>query len=207
MGALEEIVASAAALRLRVTADRPVLLGIVGPPGSGKSTLTTALCAALPDWSVIEMDGFHLANEVLVSLGRRGRKGAPDTFDVSGFVSLLRRAMHGNGVIYGPRFIREIEEAIAGSLPIRGDSPGIIVEGNYLLLDSGGWEHVAGLLDETWYLDTPAEECRARLLARATQTYGPIDGPLWVDQVDEPNAEVVRASAPRASRRVVLDQR
>ena len=152
------------------------------------------------------MDGFHLSNEVLVSLGRRDRKGAPDTFDVDGFVALLQRAASSaDRVVYGPRFVREIEEPIAGSLPIRGEAPGILVEGNYLLLDSGGWERVGPMLDATWFVDTPAEECRARLVARATQTYGPIDGPRWVEAVDEPNATIVRASRDRASRRVMLD--
>ena len=203
MSSLDELVDAARSLRSRVGVARPVRLGIVGPPGSGKSTLTSAMRSVLRTWSVIEMDGFHLSNEVLVSLGRRGRKGAPDTFDVDGFVALLQRSGNlSTGVIYGPRFVREIEEPIAGSLPIRGDAPGILVDGNYLLLDLGGWEQVAPLLVEIWYVDTPAEVCRARLLARATQTYGPIDGPRWVDEVDEPNAAIVRASAWRASRRV-----
>ena len=183
------------------------MLGIVGPPGSGKSTLTAALHSMLTDWSVIEMDGFHLANEVLMTLGRRDRKGAPDTFDVDGFVSLLGRcADRGERVIYGPRFVREIEEPIAGSLAIRPDSPGIIVEGNYLLLDFGGWERVRPVLDATWYVNASPEESRTRLVARAAQTYGPIDGPRWVDTVDEPNAALVRATACRASRRVTLDR-
>ena len=207
MSSLDELVASALALRSSNAAARPVMLGIVGPPGSGKSTLTAALRSELTDWSVIEMDGFHLANEVLMTLGRRDRKGAPDTFDVDGFVSLLGRcADRGEQVIYGPRFVREIEEPIAGSLAIRPDSPGIIVEGNYLLLDSGGWERVGPLLDATWYVNTSPKECRTRLVARAAQTYGPVDGPRWVDTVDEPNAARVRATACRASRRVTLDR-
>ena len=61
------------------------MLGLVGPPGAGKSTLASALQAAWPGTSqVVPMDGFHLANVELQRLGRAGRKGAPDTFDVAG---------------------------------------------------------------------------------------------------------------------------
>src|SRR5205814_1587939 len=68
------------------------LLGLVGPPGGGKSTLAQALLAALPGRAVVvPMDGFHLANAELARLGRADRKGAPDTFDSAGYVALLRR--------------------------------------------------------------------------------------------------------------------
>jgi pantothenate kinase len=194
--------ADAAGSLANARVGRPAFLGIVGPPGSGKSTLTAALHEALPGWSVIEMDGFHLANESLVSLGRRGRKGAPDTFDVGGFVALLQRVATSTATVYGPRFHRAIEEPIAGSLAIDPAAPGVIVEGNYLLLDDGGWESVAPLLDEVWFVDTPADECRRRLVERATLTYGPDAGPRWVDEVDEPNAALVRATMSRATRLV-----
>ena len=167
--------------------------------------MTEALHGALPEWGVIQMDGFHFSNEVLHALGRRDRKGAPDTFDVGGFVALLQRAHTETGVVYAPRFRREIEEPIASSLPVNTRSPGVFVEGNYLLMQSGGWEAVAPLLDEIWYVDTPPEQCRERLIARASVTYGPIDGPKWVDTVDEPNAALVRATADLASLRATLD--
>ncbi|MGH3794230.1 MAG: hypothetical protein ACRDSP_05010 [Pseudonocardiaceae bacterium] len=68
------------------------ILGITGGPGSGKSTLAAALGEALGHRvRVVGMDGFHLAHAELVRLGSVDRKGAPDTFDVRGFVALLVR--------------------------------------------------------------------------------------------------------------------
>lgn len=185
------------------------MLGIVGPPGSGKSTLADAIVRELTTWSLVQMDGYHLANDVLVELGRRDRKGAPDTFDVGGFVALLQRVRRNSRgiespIVYAPLFHREIEEPIAGSMAVHPQAPGIVIEGNYLLLDHGGWERVAPLLHEVWYVDTPPDVCRERLITRASKTYGPIDGPKWVDRVDEPNAMLIRGCRDRAHRHVVL---
>jgi pantothenate kinase len=202
---LAELVALAGSLRERLPVTRPVMLGIVGPPGSGKSTMTEALVGALSNWSLVQMDGYHLSNEVLLALGRRDRKGSPDTFDVGGFASLLNRVRTESGVVYAPRFRREIEEPIAGSLAVECSAPGVVVEGNYLLHDAHGWSCVAPLLDEVWYVDTPPELCHSRLVERASATYGPVDGPAWVDNVDEPNAALVRACRMRADRRLTLE--
>ena len=76
--------------------DGRVIVGIVGPPGAGKTTLAATLVAAAAARHgagtavVLPMDGFHLANEVLEALGRRHRKGAPDTFDGDGFAAAGR---------------------------------------------------------------------------------------------------------------------
>ena len=68
------------------------MLGLVGPPGAGKSTLALALQHAFAEVSqVVPMDGFHLANAELRRPGRTDRKGAPDTFDSLGFAALLKR--------------------------------------------------------------------------------------------------------------------
>ena len=87
------------------------LLGLVGAPGAGKSTLAAALLAEFADVAqVVPMDGFHLANVELERLGRRERKGAPDTFDSAGYVALLRRLLvqDDDEVVYAPEFRREI---------------------------------------------------------------------------------------------------
>ena len=74
------------------------VLGITGTPGAGKSTVCAQLQDALGAQAVIVgMDGFHLANAELRRLGRRDRKGAPDTFDVDGYIALLARLRDQSG--------------------------------------------------------------------------------------------------------------
>ena len=77
-----------------LTAGPRRLLGITGCPGAGKSTLASALAANVPDSVVVPMDGFHMLNEDLLRLGRRNRKGAPDTFDVEGYIRHLNHLRH-----------------------------------------------------------------------------------------------------------------
>ena len=164
-----------------------VLLGVVGPPGAGKTTTARRIVASVDERrgrgtaAVVGMDGFHLANEVLVALGRRDRKGAPDTFDVDGLVSLLERLVRRDEpVVYAPRFDRSREEAIAAAVAVPRDVRLVVVEGNYLLHDEGPWARVRPLLDAVWYRDTPAALRRRRLLERQRRTYGPEAGADWV---------------------------
>jgi len=201
---LPELPASAR-LRARELIARSgrALLGLVGPPGSGKSTLAAALQAEFAHVSqVVPMDGFHLANVELERLGRRGRKGAPDTFDSAGYVALLRRllAQPDDEIVYAPEFRREIEEPIANAIPVFPRTQLVITEGNYLLLDEGPWASVKGLLDEVWYVDVP-DEVRLHRLTKRHEQFGrsPEEATSWVANTDEPNARLIEASRARAS--------
>lgn len=178
------------------------ILGIVGPPGCGKSTLAHVLGEHLGERAVVvPMDGFHLANVELARLGRAGRKGAEDTFDSAGYVALLQRlrAQSCDEVIYAPEFRREIEEPIASAIPVSADTPLIITEGNYLLLDRGHWAKVRALLDEVWYVEVDSHLRLKRLIDRHEQ-FGrsPQAARTWVAQTDEPNARLIEATQSRA---------
>ena len=202
--ALPDLPASAR-LRARELIQRSgrALLGLVGPPGAGKSTLAAALQAEFASVAqVVPMDGFHLANVELERLGRRGRKGAPDTFDSAGYVALLRRLLvqSDDEIVYAPEFRREIEEPIANAIPVFSRTQLVITEGNYLLLDEGPWADVKGLLDEVWYVDIP-DEVRVHRLTKRHEQFGRSaqDAAAWVANTDEPNARLIEASRARAS--------
>jgi pantothenate kinase len=179
------------------------VLGLVGPPGAGKSTLAIVLQKAFGfSAQVVPMDGYHLATVELQRLGRAARKGAPDTFDSAGYVNLLRRLreQHSGEIVYAPEFRRDIEEPIAGAIPILPATRLVITEGNYLLLDDGEWSHVAGLLDEVWCVDID-EGLRCDRLVRRHEQFGRSHEAAleWVSSTDEPNARLIIATKTRAN--------
>jgi pantothenate kinase len=184
---------------------RRVLIGIVGSPGAGKSTLARAVVAALSERgrvraAYLPMDGFHLANATLDRLGRRDRKGAIDTFDGWGFVALLERLrVEADHAVYAPSFEREIDEPVAGEIVIEPSAQVVIVEGNYLLCDDEPWGQVRGLLDETWFCDAPEGERMTRLITRhIAGGRTPEAAEAWARDVDGANALIIEASRGHA---------
>ncbi|WAL65794.1 nucleoside/nucleotide kinase family protein [Amycolatopsis cynarae] len=176
------------------------LLGIVGAPASGKTTLARSVAGALGTRAaVVGMDGFHLAQAELRRLGRIERKGAPDTFDAHGYVHLLRRLKDAKETVYAPEFRREIEEPIAGAVPVPPEVPLVITEGNYLLLDSAPWGDVRGLLDEVWFL-APDEQVRIERLVTRHRRYGRslVEAQQRALGSDQRNADLIAPTAARA---------
>ncbi|CAA2108687.1 Pantothenate kinase [Variovorax paradoxus] len=180
------------------------LLGLVGAPGAGKSTLAAALLQAVGTdrAQVVPMDGFHLANVELQRLGRAARKGAPDTFDSAGYVALLQRLREqrpDGDVVYAPEFRREIEEPIAGAIAVLPSTQLVITEGNYLLHDVGPWAGAAAMLDEVWYVDID-DAVREDRLVRRHQQFGRSaeEARAWVESTDAPNARLIAATRVRA---------
>ena len=187
------------------------VLGITGPPGAGKTTVTGELVARItelrgPGWAAsLPMDGFHLADDQLRRLGALGRKGAPDTFDAAGYEALLGRARRETGrPVYAPGFDRTLEQPVAAALVVLPEARLVITEGNYLLLDEPIWAAARAAMDAVWFVTADAPTRRHRLLARHVE-FGktPASARAWIADVDEPNAELVSSTAARADRLIV----
>jgi len=180
--------------------ERRVILGITGPPGAGKTRVAEMVASTFDDAVQLPMDGFHLADAELGRLGLLDRKGAIDTFDGYGYLALLSR-LRGEplGIVYAPAFDRDIEQPIAGSIPVPPETTLVVTEGNYLLDDEPPWPAVRELLSEVWFIDVPREERRRRLIARHIQ-FGksPAQAEAWVRDVDERNAERIEKSRHKA---------
>lgn len=196
-----------------VSGSRRVLLGITGPPGSGKSALAQAIVAHYRHRehaafaSLAPMDGFHLSNAQLKVLGRADRKGAIDTFDVGGYVALLERIRRaGDETVYAPDYDRAFGEPIAARHAIEGAARLVVTEGNYLADPAPGWRRVPDLLDELWMLTGDPEELTRRLVQRHVRHgRNEADAVAWATSVDGTNATRVLASAHRCSRLVDQD--
>jgi pantothenate kinase len=193
-----------------LSSEYRIVVGIVGSPGAGKSTIAEQLVEVLqPSAVLLPMDGFHLPQSRLVELGRRDRMGAPDTFDIQLFRNTLvavRRGFGNSGdSVSAPGFDREIEEPVADAIDITPEFSCVVIEGNYLLLDSGGWERTAPMLDLSFYIDLADDVRHERLIARHEQ-FGksPEDARRWALGPDESNARLIEATAERADYRIAL---
>ena len=202
-----------------LAADQRVILGIVGAPGAGKSTLAQLLAEAFAEgvpggaaepkdhfsaW--VPMDGYHLADVELRRLGRLQRKGAIDTFDARGYRSLLRRISAGEDcVIHAPMFERDMEQPLAGAIPVFPWTRLAVTEGNYLLDEADAWNDVRKAMTEVWYVDVEDELRRERLVERHIR-FGkePEQARRWVMEVDEINARRIAACRDRADATVEL---
>ncbi len=177
------------------------IVGIVGPPGSGKTSVAGELPLHLTvPHCVVPMDGFHYPQEKLRAMGRRDRMGAPDTFDTTALAELLVRVSERLEPVVFPEFDRTIEEPIPGSITVMPEDELVILEGNYLLVDDVDWARIGELLDLCVYVDIP-EDVRLQRLTKRHVDFGksPNDATEWVARVDQANARVIEATKGRAN--------
>jgi pantothenate kinase len=183
-----------------------VVVGVTGPPGAGKTTFAGMLARHVEAGvGIVPMDGFHLSSAQLDRLCRRSRKGAPDTFDVDGYIATLARIRSAFPVcdVYVPAFDRAIEEPIAAGLVVPGDVRLVVTEGNYLAL----WDGAREMIDKLYYVDAKPSVRRTRLVERhVIGGRSAQEAADYVDAVDESNARLIATTQSRCDRVLVIEE-
>lgn len=176
------------------------LVGIAGPPASGKSTLAKQISDHIDHSLLVPMDGFHLENSVLDKMGNRDRKGAPFTFDAEGFIAMITEIKTGSSIVNVPEFDRELDQVVYNGLQVNKTHNIIIIEGNYLFLDETPWRQLHPLFDFSILLSPDLNTIKSRLIQRWLEHgYSLDDAKRKAQQNDLPNAELILSKSLQAN--------
>ena len=144
-------------------------IALSGPPASGKSTISEKLVKDLTlkghNSSILQMDGFHYDDQILKQKSLLLKKGAPETFDVMGFLNFLFRLQNENEVAI-PIFDRSLELSRSSAVIISKETRVVIVEGNYILLKTHPWRELHKFFNSTIMINTKHEILEKRLIDR-----------------------------------------
>lgn len=175
------------------------IVGIAGPPASGKSTLAEELHKSIENSVIVPMDGFHLDNETLNQKGMRHRKGAQFTFDAASFVQLINSVRDNIDAVDVPEFDRTQDKVVFNGLTVNFDNKIIIVEGNYLLLKEEPWSALKSMFDLSIFISPQLDEIEQRLLNRwLDQGYSQSDAYKKIQSNDLLNAEYILSNSNAA---------
>lgn len=196
----------------KTSKKKRVMLGIIGIPGSGKSTLAARLTKRINEFLnqdiaiVVPMDGFHLHNTILSERGLLPVKGKPETFDAAGFVARIKQiAADNQEKIYCPAYDRKLHNPVDNSILVKSHHRIILVEGNYLLLDTAPWSELINFFTETWFVDIPLSTAKERLTKRHTKSGRSHEEAVTkIASTDMPNAELIIKTQQKASRIIKL---
>ncbi|KAJ3018796.1 hypothetical protein HKX48_002613 [Thoreauomyces humboldtii] len=154
-----------------------IVVSIAGIPGSGKTTISALVCAALNDKHgpntsiVVPMDGYHLTKAALDASEDpalfHARRGAPFTFAPRDLLALVRdlKAVPATSLV-APSFDHAIGDPVPGAVVISPSHRVVIVEGLYLALDEPPWSEICALCDVPCFVQIPLSVARDRVAAR-----------------------------------------
>lgn len=194
-------------IKTRMQKGTRTIVAIAGPPASGKSTVAEAIVQSLnaenpsqiPHAALLPMDGYHLDNRLLEARGLLSRKGAPESFDATGFCKAVQDLVSAEHESYHPKFDRQMDLAIANAIPIHPETPVIIVEGNYLLLNQDPWASLQELFAATVFVSPAKDDLVKRLQQRwIKHGFDHESAMARTTRNDLPNAELILKKSRKA---------
>jgi pantothenate kinase len=164
---------------------RCTIIGISGPPGSGKSSISAVLQRMLvqegTDPVILPIDGFHFKNEKLKkmtssvwsgsgkvidnSMSLYQRKGAKESYDTKQLLSCMKK-LKDRKEFYWPVYSRKIHEPVPEGIFISNKKTLYFVEGNYLFLNAHLWGELAAFIDLKIFISSREDLVRKRIIKR-----------------------------------------
>lgn len=152
--------------------SRRLVVSIAGVPGLGKTTLVSRIMDQLSGGIVaaaLPQDGFHFSRADLSRFPdpqeALERRGAPFTFDASAFVKKVA-SLHSGERVTAPSFDHALKDPTDNGITIGEEVSIVLIEGNYVSLSDPVWDEIESYVDETWFVSTPLNMVRTRLISR-----------------------------------------
>lgn len=181
------------------------LVGIIGPPASGKSTLAEKLPGVINQQlgqkvaTHFNMDGYHFHNDQLFKKGIHPHKGAHFTFDVQAFIEKLVEIKEVHQDVLCPIYDRSLHNPTPDAHTIKATDRIVIVEGNYLLLSVFPWIGIRFILNYSIFLTIDESTQFQRLMDRHTSTGKTApEAEAKIYRTDLPNSTLILKDIDRA---------
>lgn len=163
--------------KLQKQYDRRIFIFLSAVPGCGKTTLSLFLeylSRQSDEYTNIQamgMDGFHYPNAYLETHymqedGKNvllmNRKGSYASFDIEKLQAKIIEGKKRDNT--WPIYSRNIHDVIQDMIPLKEKI--VLLEGNYLLLNNYGWQHMIDYCDDSIFIDADVSEVKERLIER-----------------------------------------